>query len=216
MSPIIRISDTLYKRLETRAVGFDTPAKLIERLLDEVDNIQPNKIAELTENTIKPELVFNPVSEDQFKKLLVKNKQAEIALYKSDGTREISIWNASRFRSDSNLRGNLWSGQLRGWKEKCIIKAEISILPSPNCIEEVGEIEQTKVLASYFNLKYDEMERLEFEIGTNESNDGLIYNYIIQFNDNCPQDILDMIPSLSSGNSIDVDVNAFDQPDYDE
>lgn len=34
MSPVIRLSDSIYKRLEVQAVGFDTPSNVIERLLD--------------------------------------------------------------------------------------------------------------------------------------------------------------------------------------
>ena len=36
--PVIRISDELFSRLEAYAVGFDTPAAVIERLLNEHKN----------------------------------------------------------------------------------------------------------------------------------------------------------------------------------
>lgn len=39
MSPVIRISDELYTRLEQHAEGFDTPANVIERLLDTHEEI---------------------------------------------------------------------------------------------------------------------------------------------------------------------------------
>ena len=38
MSPVVRIPDSTYKRLEKEAVGFDTPANVIERLLDYYEN----------------------------------------------------------------------------------------------------------------------------------------------------------------------------------
>lgn len=34
MSPVIRLSDSTYKRLEAQAIGFDTPSNVIERLID--------------------------------------------------------------------------------------------------------------------------------------------------------------------------------------
>ena len=34
MSPIVRISDATYERLESHAIGFDTPSNVIERLID--------------------------------------------------------------------------------------------------------------------------------------------------------------------------------------
>ena len=34
MSPVIRVSDSIYKRLEAQAIGFDNPSSVIERLID--------------------------------------------------------------------------------------------------------------------------------------------------------------------------------------
>jgi hypothetical protein len=42
--PVIRISDELFSRLEAYAVGFDTPAAVIERLLNERENISDKEI----------------------------------------------------------------------------------------------------------------------------------------------------------------------------
>jgi len=124
MCPVIRISDELYARLESNAVGFDTPSALIERLLDRCDGINQ---AESSESMTKPELIFNPSDEEKFKINLIKKQQAQVILYKQNGTFERRIWNASRLSESSNLRGNLWSGLLRGWKKKGIIKVELSI-----------------------------------------------------------------------------------------
>jgi len=124
MCPVIRISDELYARLESNAVGFDTPSALIERLLDRCDGINQ---AELTESMNRPELIFKPSDEDKFKKYLINKGQAKVVLYKQNGTVERRNWNARRLSESSNLRGNLWSGLLRGWKKKGIIKVELSI-----------------------------------------------------------------------------------------
>lgn len=56
MSPIIRISDELYGRLENHAVGFDTPANVIERALDEYE--KTNQI--LSKNPSKVRLPLKP------------------------------------------------------------------------------------------------------------------------------------------------------------
>ena len=34
MSPVIRLSDSTYNRLELHAIGFDAPNNVIERLID--------------------------------------------------------------------------------------------------------------------------------------------------------------------------------------
>jgi len=124
MCPVIRLSDDLYERLESFAVGFDTPAALIERLLDKCDGIEKTVSSEASQ---KPELIFNPEDEEQFKRRLLKQKKATVKLHKVDGSIENRSWNAERLSESSNLRGNLWSGLLRGWKKKGIVKAEFTI-----------------------------------------------------------------------------------------
>jgi len=132
MCPVIRVSDELYTRLESHAVGFDTPSALIERLLDKCDALD-NKASSGTDKAKQkksmttPVLIFYPSDEDEFKHLLIKQKQAAVVIHKADGTIENRNWKASRLSSSSNLRGNLWSGLLRGWKKKGIIKVEFSI-----------------------------------------------------------------------------------------
>lgn len=41
MSPVIRVPDDLYSRLEQHAKGFDTPANVIETLLNHFEGIDP-------------------------------------------------------------------------------------------------------------------------------------------------------------------------------
>lgn len=43
MPPVIRISDELYDRLAKRAEGFDTPANVIEGLLDDAEGVKRSK-----------------------------------------------------------------------------------------------------------------------------------------------------------------------------
>ena len=46
MMPVIRISEALHNRLAKHAQGFDSPARVIERLLDQVEGIEaPSKDA---------------------------------------------------------------------------------------------------------------------------------------------------------------------------
>lgn len=41
MSPVIRLPSDVYQRLELHASGFDTPAKVIEKLLNHYEGISP-------------------------------------------------------------------------------------------------------------------------------------------------------------------------------
>jgi hypothetical protein len=44
MCPVIRVSDKLFKRLEKYVIGFgDTPSAVIERILDEYENIEKDQ-----------------------------------------------------------------------------------------------------------------------------------------------------------------------------
>lgn len=131
MSHVLRMTSQLYKRLETHAKGFDTPANVIERLLDYYElnnNIESTKTLEPDYTTPSDlEILLCPEDKSEFKKLLLADKRAYVRLYKTDESHETKEWNASRFRESSNLMGNLRSGPLRGWKGKGVRKAVIAI-----------------------------------------------------------------------------------------
>ena len=97
MPVTISISDDVYRRLEALAVGFDTPERVIERLLDSVEEGGPKS----SEN--KPSLTFVP-DETAFKNELIARKKAQVVLHLKNGERDVIHWNASRFQPSSNLR----------------------------------------------------------------------------------------------------------------
>lgn len=61
---------------------------------------------------------------------------------------------------------------------------------------EMQENEQGVRLAKILGLDYQDFRNLEYEIETDESKDGFIYNYRIVFDENCPKEILDKIARL--------------------
>jgi len=199
MNKKIEISSETFKRLEQLAIGFDTPESVIVRLMDSAEGISEKK----------PHLSFFPVDENEFKRELIKSKEAEIVIYKNNDIREVTHWKAKRFSETSNLRGNLWSGMLRDWKSKGITKVDLSILPVSLNIPG-DETEQMKRLALEFDLTFDEMSALFYEVDTNESEDGMTYNYIIQFNDDCDKEILSKIDGLHDHLWINVDCSVLD------
>ncbi|WP_211234249.1 MULTISPECIES: hypothetical protein [Aliagarivorans] len=194
MAKVIEVSESTYQRLENLAVGFDSPESVICRLLDSVEG-KPES---------KPSVVFNPEDEDEFKRLLIERKEAEVLLFKLDGTREVLHWRASRFSPTSSLRGNLWSGVLRDWKKKGIKRAEFSIMPLQTIMDD-DNTNQVKALALEFGLAFSEMQRLDYEIDTNESSDGLIYDYIVCFREDNDPELMAMIKGLDDMRSVRVD-----------
>lgn len=130
MEQNIKIPNELYQRLGIHAKGFDTPANVIERLLDfyEENTGVDSKVEIKTETNIPTslEIVFYPSNEADFQQKLIKAKKAYLLIHKADGSSESKEWNASNITESSNIRGNLRSGHLRGWKRRGIVKAEVS------------------------------------------------------------------------------------------
>jgi hypothetical protein len=199
MKNTIEIAQTTFVRLEQLAEGFDTPEAVIIRLLDNIDG----------KTETKPTLHFDPVDEAEFKLRLIESKEAEVVIYKNDDSREIVKWKANRLSESSNLRGNLWSGLLRGWKSKQIKSVHLSILPQGLNLPD-DDTEQRKSLAQELGLTYDEISQLDYDISENASNDGLVYNFIVQFDENCDEEILGKIEGLHDHLWINVSISTFD------
>lgn len=85
---------------------------------------------------------------------------------------------------------------------------------SPNIY--LGQRQQNP-LAEELGISDSDLEQLSYDVQTNESNDGLVYDYILIFDESCSPEILETIEGLSEDNTIRVSVNAFDEPEpYDE
>lgn len=130
MSQAIRIPINLFHRLSLHAEGFDTPANVIERMLNFYEE-QKGLESTANHNSINKEstsleIIYHPSDELSFKKLLLQAKMAYVLLHKVDGTTELKEWNASKFGARSDVNANLRSGYLRSWKTRGIVKAEIS------------------------------------------------------------------------------------------
>lgn len=65
---------------------------------------------------------------------------------------------------------------------------------------EMQEQESDRHLADLLGITYDELTELDYEIETDESKDGLVYNYRVEFDtDNSPKNILQKIKNLEDG-----------------
>lgn len=128
---VVRLSSSLYKRLSKHAKGFETPSQVIERLLDAYENkLENQSVDSVSENlSLKtPSLTFVP-DEESFRKSLVKASSAKVILTYHSGEVEERNWQTANFKETSNLRGNIWSGCLRGWKDTGIVSAEFHAGP---------------------------------------------------------------------------------------
>lgn len=117
----IKINRSTFKRLESLAVGFDTPDAVINRLIDEVQG-RPEK---------KPTISFNPKVESEFKQKLLDQRIAEVCIHFTDSTKQFFEWNAKKLTATSNLKANLWSGFLRDWKSRGITSISLTVLERP-------------------------------------------------------------------------------------
>lgn len=71
-------------------------------------------------------------------------------------------------------------------------------------------------LAAELGITDDDLEMLEWETLENSSDDGLLYDYVLTFDESCPLEILEKINGLDDDRTIRVSVNAFDNPYPDE
>lgn len=117
----ITLSDATYNRLAALARGFETPEQVINRLIDAVH----------ADPSTKPELLLCPPNEDEFKNALLVSKQAKVEMFRKDGTCETGIWKARSISKDSSILSNIWSGYLRNWKEKEIVRAVFTVQDAP-------------------------------------------------------------------------------------
>lgn len=116
---MVSITEANFKRLEALTIGFDTPDSVISRLLDQAES-RPEK---------KPKIIFNPSTEEQFKTELLQSRLAEVCLHTNESkNQQYFSWEAHKLKPESNLKANLWSGFLRGWKNKGINKIELTVL----------------------------------------------------------------------------------------
>ena len=195
MSVTISLPDDVYQRLERLAVGFDTPVRVIERLLDEGS-------AGFTK--ARPTLTFSP-DESAFKHELLISKKAQVVLHLKSGGREVLHWNASRFKSSSNLRANLWLGFLRDWKDKGITSAELSVLPkalnSPD--DDTG---LQIAIAKEVRWTLEEVEQYFIECEEICSDDGLPYYNLAKFSEETPSDLKELA-GLNSSNEVHLDLH---------
>ena len=133
MSQVIRIPPDIYSRLESHAVGFASPASVIEMLLDFYEDnhssqtVEPKRKPLAVELPDKLEIVFYPSTEEEFKSHFLKSKQAWILITRIDGSTEWKSWSLKGLTSTSSVMGNLRSGRLRDWKTRGIVKAEVAI-----------------------------------------------------------------------------------------
>ena len=152
----IEISETVYDRLSQLIQGFgDTPNSIIERLLNEKGT------------KLKPSLIFYPEDESKFKKLLLRDKKAEVVLYTENGKIEVLKWSASKFKESSNVKANIWSGYLRNWEVKGITKAEFTIYEMPiNALKDKKYFELCELLSPLLNIPYNILNTYNFEKST--------------------------------------------------
>ena len=64
---------------------------------------------------------------------------------------------------------------------------------SKRLLEEMQEKRSNSHLAKRLGISYEELCECEWEINENASDEGLIYSYIIQFDKNSSQEVLDKI-----------------------
>ena len=78
-------------------------------------------------------------------------------------------------------------------------------------LEDRREQEQIERLAEHLGLTMDEFDTLAPDIDANESSDGMVYNYVLNFHRDAPKEILSKVIGLTAGSlTMQVDPNVLD------
>src|SRR5690606_30099970 len=172
MPKSIVVSDEIYSQLEKLAVGFDTPERVIARLIHGVGSTVKGMSAQ------RPELSFVP-DEVTFKSNLLVHKRAQVILHMANGERDVIQWNAARLKASSNLRANLWSGILRNWKDKGIVFAELSVLSVDG--DDSREAQKLIAIAGELGWTTEEVEEYLVDVQLILSDDDHPYYHLATF-----------------------------------
>lgn len=79
---------------------------------------------------------------------------------------------------------------------------------------EMREEERDKRLASTLGISFDELNCLQWDLNTNESEDGLVYGYILEFDKGSPKEILNKIEGLEDGCRVRISPWEFEDDEY--
>jgi len=82
---------------------------------------------------------------------------------------------------------------------------------------DLQEQEADRHLAKILGVDYDDLTQLTWEIETDQSKDGLTYNYRVEFSEDSPKEILSKIANLENGRTVYLQPWELDENfDYDE
>lgn len=82
---------------------------------------------------------------------------------------------------------------------------------------DLQEQQADRHLAKVLGITYEDLTQLSWEIETDESNDGHIYNYRVEFSEDSPKEILAKIEHLENGTTVNLEPWELDENyDYDE
>lgn len=78
------------------------------------------------------------------------------------------------------------------------------------------EAQKDRRLADLLGITEDELEQIEYEVHPDQSKDGLLYGYIVQFDDGNDPSIMAKVNGLSSGSYVNFSQWDFEDPQEDE
>lgn len=77
-------------------------------------------------------------------------------------------------------------------------------------LEEKQQHESDLCLAKSLGISMDDLDSLNYKVSQNTSDDGCLYGYIVEFNEDSPKEILDKISGLENNSYVYLSPNAFD------
>ena len=120
--------EILNKTIEKSINDSDTNELFIRSIIlnNLFENKKIKKSTGLSKVLHKPILEFIP-NEEEFSKKLSEKHFAKRIIYFQNGEQKEEEWDASNFNDPSKLRSNIFSGPLRDWEKRGIIRAKFII-----------------------------------------------------------------------------------------
>jgi len=77
-------------------------------------------------------------------------------------------------------------------------------------LEQKYEEEQHQKISEVLGITLDELSQTDFEISTNESDEGLVYNLLVVFADSSSDEVLAKIEGLDENRTVRLDANTLE------
>lgn len=87
---------------------------------------------------------------------------------------------------------------------------------SSSQLDDIYEEQRYQKLAQILGISYDDVIELDPEIQERTSDDGVLYCFYIEFDENSPKHVINKISGIDETGTLYIDASEFNEPDDDD